>query len=154
MQVFEGIRVLDFTHVYAGPFATYQLAVMGAEVIKIEPPGLPDVMREIGVDEDLNQQGLGSAYIFNNQGKKAITLNLSSTEGKAIALELIATADVLVENYTNGFEPFGLGSEQALAVNPRLIYCEMTGFSRDNKFSGRRGACRKGSDLNNWAIDN
>jgi crotonobetainyl-CoA:carnitine CoA-transferase CaiB-like acyl-CoA transferase len=137
MQAFEGIRVLDFTHVFAGPFATHQLAVMGAEVIKIEPPGLPDVMRGIGVNEEHNQQGLGSSYIFNNQGKKAITLNLNSPEGKAIALELIGTADVLVENYSNGLEPFGLGPDQALAANPRLIYCEMTGFGSDNEFSGR-----------------
>jgi len=137
MQAFEGIRVLDFTHVFAGPFATFQLAVMGAEVIKIEPPGVHDVMRDVGVDEELNQQGLGSAYIFNNQGKRAITLNLNTSEGKAIALELIKTADVLVENYTDGLEPFDLGPEQALAVNPRLIYCEMTGFGKDNEFSGR-----------------
>jgi crotonobetainyl-CoA:carnitine CoA-transferase CaiB-like acyl-CoA transferase len=137
MQAFEGIRVLDFTHVFAGPFATYQLAVMGAEVIKIEPPGVHDVMRDVGVNEELNQQGLGSAYIFNNQGKRAITLNLNSPEGKAIALALIKTADVLVENYTDGLEPFGLGPKQALAENPRLIYCEMTGFGKDNEFSGR-----------------
>jgi len=137
MQAFEGIRVLDFTHVFAGPFATYQLAVMGAEVIKIEPPGLPDVMRGIGVNEEHNEQGLGSSYIFNNQGKKAITLNLNSPEGKAIAQELIKTADVLVENYSNGLEPFGLGPDQALAVNPQLIYCEITGFGKDNEFSGR-----------------
>ena len=137
MQAFEGIRVLDFTHVFAGPFATYQLAVMGAEVIKIEPPGLPDIMRDIGVDEALNQQGLGSSYVFNNQGKKAITLNLNTAEGKTIALELIKTADVLVENYTHGLEAFGLGPQPALAVNPRLVYCEMTGFGKDNEFSGR-----------------
>jgi crotonobetainyl-CoA:carnitine CoA-transferase CaiB-like acyl-CoA transferase len=137
MQAFKGIRVLDFTHVFAGPFATYQLAVMGAEVIKIEPPGVHDVMRDVGVNEELNRQGLGSAYIFNNQGKRAITLNLNSPEGKAIAMALIKTADVLVENYTDGLEPFGLGAEQALAVNPRLIYCEMTGFGKDNEFSGR-----------------
>ena len=137
MQAFEGVRVLDFTHVYAGPFATYQLAIMGAEVIKIEPPGIPDVMREIGVDEARNEQGLGSSYIFNNQGKRAITLNLNAPEGKAIATELIESADVLVENYTHGLGPFELGPEQALAINPRLIYCEMTGFGKDNAFSGR-----------------
>lgn len=137
MQAFEGIRVLDFTHVYAGPFATYQLAVMGAEVIKIEPPDSPDMMRDNGVEETHNQLGLGSSYVFNNQGKKAITLNLDTPEGKTIALKLIKTADVLVENYTHGLESFGLGPEQALALNPRLIYCEMTGFGKDNEYSGR-----------------
>jgi crotonobetainyl-CoA:carnitine CoA-transferase CaiB-like acyl-CoA transferase len=87
MQAFEGIRVLDFTHVFAAPFATYQLAVMGAEVIKIEPSDLPDMMRGNGVEETHNQLGLGSSSVFNNQGKKAITLNLNSPEGKAIALK-------------------------------------------------------------------
>jgi crotonobetainyl-CoA:carnitine CoA-transferase CaiB-like acyl-CoA transferase len=76
MQAFNGIRVLDFTHVYAGPFTTFQLAVMGAEVIKIEAPGKPDQIRLEGVDEALNEQGLGTSYVFNNQGKKAISLNL------------------------------------------------------------------------------
>ena len=137
MQAFKGIRVLDFTHVFAGPFATYQLAVMGAEVIKIESPDMPDMMRDVGVDEVQNKQGLGSAYIFNNQGKRAITLDLKSTLGREIALKLIKTADVLVENYTAGLESFGLGPQQALLENPGLIYCEMTGFGKDNAFSGR-----------------
>jgi hypothetical protein len=78
MRPFEGIRVLDFTHVYAGPFATVQLAVMKAEVIKIEAPGKPDQIRLEGVDEALNEQGLGTSYVFNNQGKKAISLKRRS----------------------------------------------------------------------------
>ncbi len=137
MQPFSNIRALDFTHVYAGPFATYQLAVMGAEVIKVEPPDNPDMMRCEGVDEVGNQQGLGSSYIFNNQGKKAICLDLHSHEGKAIACQLIETADVLVENYSHGLGCFGLDSKQALKINPRLIYCDMSAYGPANHFAGR-----------------
>ena len=137
MRPFEGIRVLDFTHVYAGPFATFQLAVMGAEVIKIEAPGKPDQIRVEGVDEKLNEQGLGTSYVFNNQGKKAISLNLDSDEGHQIAVQLIESADVLVENYPGTMAKYELDSEQALAINPLLIYCEMTGFGQDNPFAGR-----------------
>lgn len=137
MQAFSGIRVLDFTHVYAGPFTSYQLAVMGAEVIKIEPPDAADMMRQVGVDEAGNQQGLGSCYVCNNQGKRAISLNLASDQGREIAIALVKSADVLVENYSSGLVDFGLGAEQAMAVNPGLIYCELSGFGRDNAFSGR-----------------
>ena len=137
MRPFTDIRVLDFTHVYAGPFASFQLAVMGAEVIKIESPGCADMMRGEGVDEDANEQGLGSSYLFNNQGKKAISLNLDSEEGQAVARRLIASADVLLENYSDGLARFNLSPEQALAINPKLIYCEMSGFGRDNPFAGR-----------------
>ena len=137
MRPFEGIRVLDFTHVYAGPFATFQLAVMGAEVIKIEPPGSPDQMRAEGVDESLNAQGLGTNYQFNNQGKKALSLDISRDEGRQIATRLIASADVLVENYTGALVSHDLGPEQALSINPRLIYCDMSGYGSDNPFAGR-----------------
>jgi len=137
MRAFEGIRVIDFTHVFAGPFATFQLGVMGAEIIKIEPPDTPDMMRECGADEALNEQGLGLNYQVNNQGKKAISLNLKHEDGLKVARKLIATADVLVENYTHGLSAYGLGPDDALAINPRLIYCEMSGFGRDNLFSGR-----------------
>ena len=137
MQAFSGIRVLDFTHVFAGPFATYQLAIMGAQVIKIESPHSADMMRDSGVDEAQNQLGLGSHYVCNNQGKSAICLNLDSEDGQRIARELILTADVLVENYSTGLSNYGLGAEQAMAINPALIYCEMSGFGSDNDFSGR-----------------
>jgi crotonobetainyl-CoA:carnitine CoA-transferase CaiB-like acyl-CoA transferase len=137
MRPFEGIRVLDFTHVYAGPFATFQLAVMGAEVIKIEPPGSPDQMRAEGVDESLNAEGLGTNYQFNNQGKKALSLDISRDEGRQIAIKLIASADVLVENYTGALARHELGPEQALSINPRLIYCDMSGYGSDNRFAGR-----------------
>ena len=86
---FDGIRVLDFTHVYAGPFATFQLGVMGAEVIKVEAPGNPDQMRIEGVDDELNRQGLGTTYIMNNQGKQAIALDIACADGYEIATQLI-----------------------------------------------------------------
>jgi crotonobetainyl-CoA:carnitine CoA-transferase CaiB-like acyl-CoA transferase len=137
MQAFDGIRILDFTHVFAGPFATSQLGLMGAEVIKIESPHDPDMMRCDGADEKRNEIGLGLNYIANNQGKKAICLDLSQSEGQKIARQLIATADVLVQNYAHGLDRHNLGSEQALKINPTLIYCSMSGFGSDNPFSGR-----------------
>jgi crotonobetainyl-CoA:carnitine CoA-transferase CaiB-like acyl-CoA transferase len=128
MKAFEGIRVLDFTHVYAGPFASYQLAVMGAEVIKIESPHLPDMMRIEGSDPKRNAEGLGLSYCVNNQGKKAITLDISKPEGADIARQLIATADVLIENYVGTMQRFGLGPKPAHEINPALIYCSMSGY--------------------------
>jgi len=136
MKAFDGIRVLDFTHVYAGPFASYQLAVMGAEVIKIEAPHLPDMMRVEGSDPKRNANGLGLSYCVNNQGKKAITLDISKPEGADIAKQLIATADVLIENYVGAMQRFGLGPKQAHEINPTLIYCSMSGFGRGNLKQG------------------
>jgi len=137
MQAFEGIRVLDFTHVYAGPFASYQLAVMGAEVIKIESPQNLDMMRTDGADSERTRNGLAVGYLANNQGKKSICLDLTRVEGCEIASRLIESADVLVENYAHGLDRYGLGSKQALEINPRLIYCSLSGFGNDNAFSGR-----------------
>jgi crotonobetainyl-CoA:carnitine CoA-transferase CaiB-like acyl-CoA transferase len=77
MQAFDGIRVLDFTHVYAGPFASYQLAVMGAEVIKIESPRNLDMVRTDGADSERTRNGLSVGYLANNQGKKSICLDLT-----------------------------------------------------------------------------
>ena len=104
MQAFDGIRVLDFTHVFAGPFATSQLGLMGAEVIKIESPHDPDMMRKDGADEKRNEAWLGLNYLANNQGKKSICLDLNQTEGREIARQLIAGADVLVQNYAHGLD--------------------------------------------------
>ena len=137
MQAFDGIRVLDFTHVFAGPFATSQLGLMGAEVIKIESPRDPDMMRCDGADEKRNDVGLGLNYLANNQGKKAICIDLNQSEGREIVAQLIAIADVLVQNYAHGLERHNLGPEAALKINPTLIYCSMSGFGCDNPFSGR-----------------
>ncbi|MEM7259741.1 MAG: CoA transferase, partial [Pseudomonadota bacterium] len=129
MQAFSGIRVIDFTHVLAGPFCTYQLAVMGAEVIKIESPRQPDMMRAEGASEALAQQQRGAHYLAQGANKKSLQVDLGSEQGREIILQLIASADVLVENFRYGvMQRYGLGYDDACAANPALIYCSMTGF--------------------------
>ncbi|MEP4038520.1 CoA transferase [Pseudophaeobacter sp.] len=131
MQPFSDVRVLDLTHVYAGPFATYQLAVLGAEVIKIEPPHCPDMTRDEGSSEALNDALTGIGYMAHAAGKKSLPLNLASTEGKEIFLKLVETADVVVQNYAgNALDRLGLGPDDLEKVNPRLIHCSMTGYGR------------------------
>ena len=129
MQPFEGIRVLDFTHVLAGPFCTYQLAVMGADVIKIEAPHKPDMMRIEGHCPPLETEGRGSEFISQNGNKRSLCLNLGAPEGLAIARKLTETADIIVENYCCGvIDGFGLGYEAASEIKPDIIYCSLTGF--------------------------
>ncbi len=131
MQPFSGIRVLDLTHVYAGPFATYQLAVLGAEVIKIEPPNCPDMTRDEGSSEELNSALTGIGYMAHSACKQSLALDLASAEGKEIFFKLVQTADVLVQNYAgNALDRLGLGAEDLEKVNPRLIHCSMTGYGR------------------------
>lgn len=128
-KVLEGIRVLDLTHVLAGPFGSYQLAVMGAEVIKIEAPDEPDQARFQGSDPDLNDEGMGTAYLAQASNKQSITLNLKSDAGRKILRELVLTADILVENYRPGaLDALGLGYANLAALKPELIYCSISAF--------------------------
>ena len=109
-RAFEGIRVVDTTHVLAGPFASYQMAVLGAEVIKVESPDDPDQARMQGSDRALNDAGMGTAFMAQASNKKALALDLKTAEGREAMKRLIATADVFVENYRPGaFEELGLG---------------------------------------------
>ena len=129
MQAFEGIRVLDLTHVLAGPFASYQLALLGADVIKIESQDATDMSREIGPVEPLNQEMMGTHFLSQGSNKRAITINLKTEEGREIFSKLIATADVLVENFKCGtLEKLGFGYDRLKQIKPDLIYCSMTGF--------------------------
>lgn len=129
MQAFSGIRVIDFTHVLAGPFCTYQLAVMGAEVIKIESPARPDMMRTEGASRALGEQGLGSHYLAQGGNKKSVQVDFTVEQGQDIVRKLVATADVLVENYRCGvMARHALGYDDLKQINPRLVYCSMTGF--------------------------
>ena len=128
-QPFEGIRVIDVTHVLAGPFATYQLAVLGADVIKVEHPDNPDQSRGNGTDGALNRAQLGTSFLAQASNKRAITLDLKSERDRSILKKLVATADVFVENYRPGaLEALGLGYEVLSAINPLLIYASFSAF--------------------------
>jgi crotonobetainyl-CoA:carnitine CoA-transferase CaiB-like acyl-CoA transferase len=131
MQPFEGIRVIDATHVLAGPFATYQLAVLGADVIKVEHPDDPDQSRGSGTDKELNRRNMGTAFLTQASNKRSITLDLKQEKDRDILKKLVATADVFVENYRPGaFEALGLGYDALAAINPRLIYASFSAFGQ------------------------
>ena len=130
-QPFSDIRVLDFTHVIAGPFCTHQLAVLGAEVIKIESPHAPDMVRGEGPDSHAIETGLSAMFLAQNANKRSLSVDLKTPEGKKIVLALIHQADVLVENYRTGaLQALGLGYEALKPQNPALIYCSLTGFGQ------------------------
>lgn len=132
MRPFEGIKVIDLTHVLAGPFAAYQLAVLGADVIKVENPDDCDQSRNTGGNKELNRRDMGTSYLAQGSNKRAITLNLKTEKGRDILKQLVADADVMVENYRAGaFEALGLGYKDMQKINPTLIYCSMTAFGQD-----------------------
>ncbi len=128
----EGLRVLDLTNVLAGPFCCHQLAHLGADVIKVEVPGSGDLARQLGADAELNARGMGVSFLAQNPGKRSITLNLKSAAGRAVFLKLVASADVVVENFRPGvMERLGLGFEVLKETKPGLIYCAISGFGQD-----------------------
>ncbi|HLY46597.1 MAG TPA: CoA transferase [Stellaceae bacterium] len=129
---FEGIRIIDITHVLAGPFAAYQLAVLGADVIKIEHPDDPDQSRASGTDRALNRAQMGTSFLTQGSNKRSITLDLKDARGREVLQRLAAKADVLVENFRPGaFEALGLGYDAMAAINPRLVYCSISAFGQD-----------------------
>lgn len=132
MGLLEGIRVLDLTNVLAGPFCCYQLAVQGADVIKVEVPDTGDLARVLGTDPALNKRYMGTSFLAQNAGKRSITVNLKSARGKEVFRRLLATADVLVENFRPGvMERLGLGYDKLAAEKPGLVYCAISGFGQD-----------------------
>nr|WP_040544658.1 CoA transferase [Salipiger bermudensis] len=133
-----GLRVLDLTNVLAGPFACHQLAHLGAEVIKVEAVGRGDLARNLGADAELSKQGMGISFLAQNAGKTSLTLNLKAPKGKAVLKRLVASADVLVENFRPGvMDRLGLGYETLKAENPALIYCAISGFGQDGPWAHR-----------------
>jgi len=128
----RGIRVLDLTNVLAGPFACHQLAHMGAEVIKVETRNGGDLARQLGADPELNKRFMGVSFLAQNPGKRSITVDFKHPSGKDVFRRLVRTADVLVENFRPGvMKRLGLGYEDLLKENPKLIYCAISGFGQE-----------------------
>ncbi len=131
MQLLEGVRVLDLTNVLAGPFCCYQLAQLGADVIKIEVPGSGDLARQLGADPALNKNLMGASFLAQNAGKRSTTINLKHPDGKEVFRRLIATADVIVENFRPGvMDRLGLGYSVLKKLKGDLIYCAISGFGQ------------------------
>lgn len=136
MKPLQGKRILDLTNVLAGPFCTYQLANLGAEVLKIETPVKGDLARNLGADPDLNSKGMGISFLAQNSGKKSITLNLKSKKGKILFRELVSEYDAVVENFRPGvMNRLDLSYESLKKNNSNLIYCAITGFGQDGPLS-------------------
>jgi crotonobetainyl-CoA:carnitine CoA-transferase CaiB-like acyl-CoA transferase len=133
-----GIRAIDFTHFIAGPLATMILADMGADVIKIEAPGRGDDLRRYPpVDPDLKH---GAPFLWTNRNKRSVAVDLKSAEGRKIVRELIATADVVIENFSTGvMERLGLDYENCCSIKPEIIYCSVSAYGRDGAFADRLG---------------
>lgn len=127
----KGIRILDLSNVLSGPYCCYQLALLGAEVIKVERPESGDLARQLGSDTERNSSNMGISFLAQNAGKKSITLDLKSTTGKEILKKLVTTADVLVENFRPGvMDRLSLGYSELKKYNSKLIYCAISGFGQ------------------------
>jgi len=133
---FAGIRILDFTRYLAGPFGTYQFALLGASVIKIEPKAGDD-MRHSQLSKEWAAKGLGPSFLGINSNKRSLTLDLQKPAAVAIVKRLVETADIVWENFRPGvMERFGLGYDVIKQINPRLIYCAVSGFGQNGPERG------------------
>jgi crotonobetainyl-CoA:carnitine CoA-transferase CaiB-like acyl-CoA transferase len=127
----SGIRVLDLTNVLAGPYCSYQLMLLGAEVVKVEIPGQGDLARHLGPEPDLNEAGLGASFLAQNAGKKSVELDLKDPAGRLDFADLVRGADVLLENFRAGvLDRMGFGWPELRALRPGLIYCAISGFGQ------------------------
>ena len=136
MKPLKGKTILDLTNVLAGPFCTYQLVNLGAEVIKVETPLKGDLARNLGADPDLNKKGMGISFLAQNSGKQSVTLNLKSEKGKNLFKKLVKKSDAVVENFRPlVMSRLELDYETLKQENPNLIYCAITGFGQDGPLS-------------------
>ncbi len=130
-RILEGIKVLDLTNVLSGPFASLHLALLGAEVIKIENPKDGDLARKLGIVPEYNKQLMGTSFLAQNSNKKSVSLNTKSAEGKAIFKKLAVNADIVIENFRPGvMDRLGIGYSVLKEINPKLIYCAISGFGQ------------------------
>ena len=139
----SGIKVIDMTRVLAGPISGQMLGDLGAEVIKIERPGTGDDSRAFGPPYLTDPEGSrldNSFYLCANRNKKSVTVNVATAEGQEIIRELVKTADVLLENYKVGdLKRYGLDYDAIKAINPRIVYCSVTGFGQTGPYATRAG---------------
>jgi crotonobetainyl-CoA:carnitine CoA-transferase CaiB-like acyl-CoA transferase len=130
-RALDGVKILAFEQVLSGPFATCLLADMGAEVIKVERPGGGDVIRSW----DSVVKGLSSGYVWLNRNKRSLTVDVKQDQGREILQRLAKTADIFFENYAPGVTArLGLGYEKLAKLNPRLIYCSLSGYGQDGPY--------------------
>jgi crotonobetainyl-CoA:carnitine CoA-transferase CaiB-like acyl-CoA transferase len=125
------VRVLDLTNVLAGPYAAYQLALLGADVIKVETPDGGDLARALGASPELSAEGMGASFLAQNAGKRSITLDLKDERGKRAFRRLVERSAVVVENFRPGvMDRLGLGADELRRINPSLVYCAISGFGQ------------------------
>lgn len=144
VNLLEGVRVLDLSRILAGPWATQVLADFGADVIKVERPGVGDDTRSWGPpylqDADGNDTGESAYYLCANRGKRSVAIDFTTPDGQALIRELVTRCDVLVENYkVGGLARYGLDFPSLQAVNPKLVYCSITGYGQDGPYAQRAG---------------
>ncbi|MGL4440653.1 MAG: CaiB/BaiF CoA transferase family protein [Bosea sp. (in: a-proteobacteria)] len=134
----HGVRVLDCSNVLAGPFCGYNLARMGAEVVKIENPDGGDLARRLGADPVMAAKLMGLSFVAVNAGKQSVALDLKSATGKEAFLRLVERFDVVLENFRpKVMERLGLSYEVLAARNPKIIYCAISGFGQNGPWAGR-----------------
>ncbi|HEX4583768.1 MAG TPA: CoA transferase [Burkholderiaceae bacterium] len=144
MGALTGIRVLDLSRVLAAPLAAQMLADLGADVVKIERPGSGDEGRSYGPpflhDRDGNSTGTAAFFLACNRGKKSVTIDLACAAGQDIVRRLAVQSDVLLENFRAGaLGKYGLDAASLCKLNPRLVYCSITGFGQDGPYAARPG---------------
>lgn len=155
-----GVRVLDVTTVLAGPFAAYQLSLLGADVVKVEIPGEGDLAREMGDNRVLAGELMGASFLAQNAGKRSLTADLKSDGGREVFTKLVESSDVLLENMRPGvLARLGFSYQELQRVNPQLIYCAVSGFGQtgplahrpayDQIIQGLSGMC----DVTGWPSD-
>ena len=146
MKILEGIRVLDFSHVYFGPYTTMLLADMGADVIKVEPP-----WGDIARFYPPLFGGASRVFHYLDRNKRGVTLDLKDPRGVEIALSLAERSDVIVENFSRGaMDRLGLGYEDVRRVRPDIVYASMSGFGLDGPYSDRPSFASIASALSGW----
>ena len=139
-----GIKVLDLSRVLAGPWCTQVLADLGADVVKVERPGVGDDTRQWGPpflkDAEGNDTDQASYFTACNRNKRSVTSDMATADGQALIKQMALQADIVVENFkVGGLQQYGLDHASLRALNPRLIYCSVTGFGQDGPYAERAG---------------